>query len=159
MLAELKNGETVCLNKECNCFTHNEPHWVWLDNFEREQNKGLPVPEKELARLDEKLRNMNRLGIVRLIREPSDDLSELQKEQIKQHTLQTIEANARKKNDEEKRLKDSFVAKEKVTNIKSLGTYKTANSILAEFDEIKSDDRRKRLDKKAEVERKAKEAI
>ena len=113
MKARTESGEIITLPKECNCCTHNEPHWVWLDEFARKQNaesladamrlndvggwSAATVPalmkyaaDAEVRRLNEKMQNMSRLGIVELIREPSDDLSELQQEGIRARTMALV---------------------------------------------------------------------
>lgn len=43
------------------------------------------IASEQAERLSNKLKNMKRLGIVRLIPEPSDSLNDLQKEKIAQH--------------------------------------------------------------------------
>jgi hypothetical protein len=101
MKAELASGEIITLKKGCECAVHNEPHWVYMDRVSRELSRKLIDPEgktaeqryygllgrakEEAARLDQKLRMMNSLGIVRLIAEPSDELTDIQRQQIKQN--------------------------------------------------------------------------
>lgn len=87
MKALLTNGQIVELPKECNCVTHDDPHWLHMDSFVRNQNasfydriklsndpmwveaalNSLSIGEDN--RLKEKLFNMNRLNIERLIYE------------------------------------------------------------------------------------------
>ena len=101
MKAELITGEIVTLEKECNCINHNEPHWVHMDRVHRERNRELLNPDgkspeqryyvvmgiakEEIARLDEKMSNFKRLGIARLIPESTDELSDIQRQHLKQH--------------------------------------------------------------------------
>lgn len=87
MKAQLTNGQIVELPKECDCVTHDDPHWLHMDSFVRNQNasfydriklsndpmwveaalNSLSIGEDN--RLKEKLFNMNRLNIERLIYE------------------------------------------------------------------------------------------
>jgi hypothetical protein len=94
--AELQSGEIVTLAKECECVTHNDPHWVYMDRLDRERNRELLKPrdgaerpsllalrgflQEDLIRIREKRRNFERLGIVRIMREPSDELTDIQRE-------------------------------------------------------------------------------
>jgi hypothetical protein len=101
MKAELLTGEIVTLEKGCNCITHNEPHWVHMDTAWRNSNRkmldpagkdamqqylgtmGIAVDEE--ARLDQKLRMFKSLGITRLIPEPSDELTDIQRQKVLNH--------------------------------------------------------------------------
>ncbi len=101
MTAKMKSGEIVTLAKDCGCINHNEPHWVYEDRLFREMNRKLLIPKEgqhhpsmmalhgfvieDLARVQEKLRNMESRGIVELIDEPSDELTELQKRRYQDH--------------------------------------------------------------------------
>lgn len=101
MKAELTTGQVITLEKNCDCIDHNEPHWVHMDRVTHALNKKgldpagkdrfqqwlgtLGYAKEEEARLGEKLRMFNNLGIVRLIEEPSDELTDIQRQQIKQH--------------------------------------------------------------------------
>jgi len=94
MKAELESGEIVTLEKDCECITHNGPHWVYADDLSRRVNIGgapstylgaLGVAGEEIARLDEKLRIFKQKGIVRLIREECDELTEVQRQRMLRH--------------------------------------------------------------------------
>lgn len=94
MKAELTTGEIVPLEKDCECITHNGPHWVHMADFWRQKNRDMPVgnalclgakAQEELMRLDALRREFEQHGIVRLIREPSDELSELQRQRLERH--------------------------------------------------------------------------
>jgi hypothetical protein len=86
MKALLTSGEIIELPKECDCVTHDDPHWLHMDKITRDQNASFldriklsndPMWEAALnnlsasedARLKEKMFNMNRLKIERLIYE------------------------------------------------------------------------------------------
>ena len=96
MKARLKSGEIVTLEKECSCINHNEPHWVhmdgiWKKNNWREGPQGrtflwcMGVAQEESVRLKEKLREMERRGIVELIEEPADEFTEFQQRRYQEH--------------------------------------------------------------------------
>lgn len=93
--AELADGTIVTLEKECTCIIHCGPCWVHMDKLKKQLNQPLfdrlrkaveegnyhdavlaqrAIAIEESARLREKRLNMERLGIVRLIHEPDDDL-------------------------------------------------------------------------------------
>lgn len=98
--AKLEDGTIIQLERDCECITHRNPHWVHSDNFHREQNRKAIEPilpgnlpdqisatfrdwayalmdwhaKAELIRLREKRQNMERLGIVELIHEPDDEM-------------------------------------------------------------------------------------
>lgn len=92
MKAELKSGEIITLAKECECVTHNDPHWIYMDRLDHERNRWpltqpqptflglIGMASEEVTRLAEKRRNFERLGIVRVIPEASDELTEVQRE-------------------------------------------------------------------------------
>ena len=89
MRAELNTGEIVTLQKDCGCVTHNDPHWTYMDRVAADLNSRLLEPTgktpeqrwhglhgaaiEEGARLAQKLRDMQRRGIVRLIPDEFDD--------------------------------------------------------------------------------------
>lgn len=119
MKVELKSGEIVTIEKDCECITHNGPHWVHMDRTWKKMNQEMPATspltlharaEAEVRRLDEKGRMMKSLGIVRLIAEPCDELSNLQKERLARHYAEIAKrAEARcptPKADREKRYVD-----------------------------------------------------
>lgn len=112
MKAELTTGEIVTLEKDCNCCTHNDPHWTYMDRVSREINRKLLDPKgktaeqryygaigcakEDLVRVEAKLREMKSRGIVRLIPEASDeptDEQRLQLEENRQWLLARYEAN------------------------------------------------------------------
>jgi len=85
MKAELTNGTTIELVKDCECLTHDGPHWVHMDrlwyernmallNGEWSQQKAFALASQELHRLTDKRRTMERLGIKRIV--PSEAVSE-----------------------------------------------------------------------------------
>jgi hypothetical protein len=111
MKAELKSGEIVTLEKDCNCVTHNDPHWTYADRVARKLNREMfyaegKTPEQrycavcgmaieEPARLQQKIRDMERRGIVRLIPEESDEMTDIQRVQLehnRQDALRGLEA-------------------------------------------------------------------
>jgi TusA-related sulfurtransferase len=76
MKAILKSGETIELVKDCNCLTHDGPHWLHFDDTYKSQNKKLlqgerPCPSgfaiEEIARLNMKTAAMSSRNIVELI--------------------------------------------------------------------------------------------
>ncbi len=87
MKAKLENGLIVELGKECECVTHDDPHWIHMDNFDHEQNRELlraaehpdagimaevylhAFAKAELHRLNEKLKEMNKRNIVEILRD------------------------------------------------------------------------------------------
>lgn len=76
MKAELENGEIITLEKDCDCITHEGPHWVHLDRIYKEKNQIIlsrggrysveAFCQEECARLDEKERQMKQRGILRI---------------------------------------------------------------------------------------------
>lgn len=94
MKAQLADGTVIELAKDCDCITHAGPHWLYADALAKAENdRFAAVVERmlgdartimaaslamaaankhagyELARLQEKEREMQRRGIVRLIEE------------------------------------------------------------------------------------------
>lgn len=77
MKAELVNGSIVELPKDCDCLTHDGPHWVHMDRVWRAMNQELlsigtdlairGFVQEDLARLQIKEREMQCQGIKRLI--------------------------------------------------------------------------------------------
>lgn len=77
MRAELVDGSIVDLQKDCDCLTHDGPHWLHMDRVWHAMNRELLQPEtvqawdafvkEDLARLQFKGREMERQGIKRLI--------------------------------------------------------------------------------------------
>lgn len=74
MKAVQYDGSIVELKKECDCITHEEPHWLHMDKYYRDKNQQhleagnfFAYTQEEEARLVEKLRNFKRLGIIRII--------------------------------------------------------------------------------------------
>ncbi len=87
MMAKLNDGSVVELPKDCDCITHEGPHWLHANDLWRGRNRSLmdnardqaadPVrrmlamqglAREEMARLAEKGRLFERHGIARLIR-------------------------------------------------------------------------------------------
>jgi hypothetical protein len=103
MKAELANGEIVTLEKDCNCVTHNDPHWTYMDRVSRNLNRRIAYEAdgtlkrdffalygfaiEEQARCDQKIRDMQRRGIVRLIHEESDEMTDIQRVQLEHNRL------------------------------------------------------------------------
>jgi len=77
MKAELADGLIVELQKDCDCVTHDGPHWIYMDKLWRMMNQELlnigtdlacnGFAKEDLARLQIKEREMQRQGIKRLI--------------------------------------------------------------------------------------------
>lgn len=86
MKAVRQDGHTIELEKDCNCVTHEGPHWLHADELWRQKNRKLLEiandasielmrrysalsghATEEEARLDEKARMMKRHGIAELI--------------------------------------------------------------------------------------------
>jgi hypothetical protein len=78
--ARLATGEIVVLPKDCECLTHDGPHWIHMDKLAQETNheylqQGMTGCElalrayiqEERARLRNKLYNMERLGISEIL--------------------------------------------------------------------------------------------
>ncbi len=101
MKAELATGEIVTLPKDCNCCTHNDPHWTYMDRVSRALNRKLLDPtdktpeqrhygamgfaKEDLVRVETKLREMKLRGIVRLIPEDSDEPTDEQRAQLEEN--------------------------------------------------------------------------
>lgn len=78
--ATLTTGETVQLEKDCDCLTHEGPHWLHMDAIARlfheetmRHAEGplaefvlIQVAEQEAERLKRKADKMKELGIVRI---------------------------------------------------------------------------------------------
>jgi len=111
MKAELATGEIVTLSRDCNCCTHNDPHWTYMDRVTRSINRKLLDPtdktpeqryygaigfaKEDLVRVETKIREMKLRGIVRLIPEESDEPTAEQREQLEENRkwlLQQYEA-------------------------------------------------------------------
>ena len=77
MKAELEDGSVVELEKDCGCVTHVGPHWLHMDEMDRERNlkmkaRGdmlslLGFSREEHARLGRKIHEMKTRKIKRLI--------------------------------------------------------------------------------------------
>lgn len=77
MQAELVNGSIIELQKDCDCITHDGPHWLHMDRVWHAINQELlnigtrmacdGFAKEDLARLQFKRREMERQGIKRLI--------------------------------------------------------------------------------------------
>ena len=81
MRARLNSGQVVTLEKDCTCLAHEDPHWLYVDERERaEASRALKAREVfehifiEQARLQAKVWNMNRHGIVELIPDEEEAL-------------------------------------------------------------------------------------
>lgn len=71
MKARLKTGKVITLEKDCDCITHTGPHWLYMDELERELC-GTDA-RAQIARLDRKLAKMKELDIAELISEERED--------------------------------------------------------------------------------------
>lgn len=72
MKARLTDGQVVDLVKDCECRTHEGPHWLHMDALDRERNRALSPRgfiKEEQARLREKAWNMEHRGIVEILKE------------------------------------------------------------------------------------------
>lgn len=77
MLLKLKSGETVEAAKDCECNTHNGPHWIHTDRIWKEHNlslkeKGTELAlrgyiQEEIARLNDKKWQMQAHGIAEIV--------------------------------------------------------------------------------------------
>jgi len=94
MLGELPDGTTIKLQKGCECICHNEPHWAYIDKLVHENNRKLisygslgafGFAKEEIARLHEKAAAFRSLGIVRMIPELGDELTEIQRAKYERH--------------------------------------------------------------------------
>ena len=75
----LKTGEIIEAKKDCECVTHDGPHWIHMDNIHKQSNWKLyddkntfGYAKEELARLKEKKYQMDSRGIVQIIRGEND---------------------------------------------------------------------------------------
>lgn len=100
MLGELLDGTKTRLPKGCVCCDHNVPHWVHMDRLWRARNRELTSGEgktqeqhyyglmgaakEEDARLRSKEAAFRAAGIVRLIDEPCDELTDIQRTRLSQ---------------------------------------------------------------------------
>jgi hypothetical protein len=96
MLGELPDGTLIKLPKGCECICHNEPHWAYMDNLVHSNNRKLMhtvsgFATEEIVRLAEKSANFKRLGIVRIISEPSDELTDIQRAKCEKHWAERAE--------------------------------------------------------------------
>ncbi len=98
MLGERPDGTIVKLTKDCGCTCHNGPHWAYMDHLSHEINRDLLREEgrtveqryyarlgfitEEIARLDTKAAAFRAAGIVRMIPESSDELTDIQRARI-----------------------------------------------------------------------------
>lgn len=101
MLGKLPDGTLIQLKKGCGCIDHNVPHWVHVDQLWRDSNRKLMSADgktavqhyyglqgfaiEEAARLQAKLADFRANGIVELVSEPSDELTEIQRVKIARH--------------------------------------------------------------------------
>lgn len=85
MIGERQDGTRFTLEKDCNCASHDGPHWIYMDRLWRDKNKALLDPAgktlsqcyfgtlgfatEEAARLDAKAAAFRSYGIVRIIEE------------------------------------------------------------------------------------------
>jgi len=97
MKARLTDGSIVDLPRDCDCLTHDGPHWLHIDTYTKQRSQADYVEpittvvelgaaatsnqvyhamalahryaELQLVRLGELRRNMERLGVIELIRE------------------------------------------------------------------------------------------
>lgn len=76
--ARLTDGRVVILEKDCNCATHDGPHWLHMDSVDKSLNAGIlnksssiaelrAFAEAEQRRLAGKLREMNQRQIVEIL--------------------------------------------------------------------------------------------
>jgi hypothetical protein len=69
---KLEDGTIVELKKDCDCITHDGPHWIYMDCLDRTitkeniKNDSVNI-HSELIRLDNKKRLMKQHGIIELI--------------------------------------------------------------------------------------------
>jgi hypothetical protein len=113
MKAELTTGEIVTLAKECDCPHHNEPHWVHVDATWRKRNdetlRATPFARRYFAmgvhhkeeqiRIARKQFEMKHRGIVRLIREPSDEMTPEQQARVEQDFAHLVHSTSAEKMD------------------------------------------------------------
>ena len=79
MKALLTNGTIVTLQKDCECQTHDGPHWLHMDAMYRASNRALLAKGtflavhgfmiEDSARCKEKLRQFKQHGIAKLLPE------------------------------------------------------------------------------------------
>lgn len=65
--AEYADGSIRKLEKDCGCVIHDGPHWVHRDLVSRRIHEARGDVDGEIARLDQKMREMENAGIVRLL--------------------------------------------------------------------------------------------
>lgn len=98
MLGETPDGRMVKLKKGCECANHNDPHWVYMDRFWKNKNLDLLREEgktieqqyfghlgyqkEEIARLDSLAASFRAAGIVRLVPEACDELTDIQRQRL-----------------------------------------------------------------------------
>jgi hypothetical protein len=70
----LTTGDTIELVKDCDCITHEGPHWLHMDRLTHQMNRRMldrnntqGFMSAEIVRLEEKERNMVRLGIEEIV--------------------------------------------------------------------------------------------
>jgi len=90
MLGERSDGTLIKLPKGCDCICHNEPHFAYMDKLVHENNRCLMnsaagFAKEEIARLDIKTAAFKSLGIIRIIPEESDELTDIQRATCKKH--------------------------------------------------------------------------
>jgi hypothetical protein len=75
MKAITTTGDTIELVKDCDCVTHNGPHWLHMNDFDKHRNSEMLERgnyrghiECELRRLEELEHNMTSRGIVEIVR-------------------------------------------------------------------------------------------
>lgn len=74
MRAKLVDGTVVILTKDCECITHDGPHWIYADELWARRNRELLEQgnitgfiHEELARLEEKQWHFEKYGIQELL--------------------------------------------------------------------------------------------
>ncbi len=74
--AKLTTGEIIELVKDCDCVTHNGPHWLHTNDLWKERNRKLLEADsyyghinEEIARLNDKEYELVSRGIEEIIRE------------------------------------------------------------------------------------------
>lgn len=98
MLGETPDGRIVKLKKGCECVCHNEPHWVYMDLYWKDRNRdllreegrtieqqyfgALAYQKEEIARLDSLAASFRAAGIVRLVPEACDELTDIQRQRL-----------------------------------------------------------------------------
>ena len=98
MLGETPDGRMVKLEKGCDCACHNDPHWVYMDRLWSARNRDglrtegktieqqyfgvLGCQKEEIARLDSKAAAMRSAGVVRIVPEDCDELTDIQRQRL-----------------------------------------------------------------------------